>query len=245
MSFKESVISQLEKAGRESLENYFQGDPSFSPEQEAELVRLVASLHRIADQSIKLNGKREQLAELADAAEQLEHKIQALHGQRALPAYNKVFDFRDVGHTYAYSPITGRANAMAPPVFTRIIDQRVICKVTYTDLYEGPPGCVHGGIVALTWDHVLAAATLIDDARGPTANLNISYRKPTPLHQEIRYEAWVERAEGKKMYIKGQCFGHDPEGNEVILSEAKGLFINSLIREIYVTEEHLKQEIRR
>jgi acyl-CoA thioesterase FadM len=92
---------------------------------------------------------------------------------------------------------------------------------------------------------VLAAATLIPDARGPTATLTIHYRKPTPLKQELRFESWVERHEGKKLWIKGACYGKDAEGNEVVITEAEGLFINTLIREIYVTDEQLKQEIRR
>jgi len=245
MSFREAVKANLEQNLKESLESYFQGVPDFSPAQEAELLRFTASLRRLINGSIKLSGSQPQLASLADAAEQLEQQLAPLVVHRALPAYSKVFDFKDVGHTYAYSPITGRANAIAPPVFTQIIDNKVTCKVTFTDPYEGPPGCVHGGIVALTWDHVLAAATLIDDARGPTATLTIHYRRPTPLKQELRFESWIERHEGKKVWIKGACYGKDAEGNEVIITEAEGLFINTLIREIYVTDEQLKQEIRR
>lgn len=245
MSFREAVKANLEKNLKESLESYFRGDPSFSPAQEAELLRLSRALRRIIEGSIKLNGSQEQLAALADQAEALEKTLRPLTGQRALPAYSKVFDFRDVGHTYPYSPITGRANAIAPPVFTQITNDRVVCKVTFTDPYEGPPGCVHGGIVALCWDHVLAAATLIPDARGPTAQLTIHYRKPSPLKQELRFESWVDRHEGKKLWIKGCCYARDANGDEVVITEAEGLFINSLIREIYVTEEDLKQEIRR
>jgi len=245
MSFRDAVKQNLEINLNESLENYFVGDPGFSSEHERELLRFVDTLRRTVNKTIKLTGSLEQLRGLAEAAEKLEQQLDPLVTRRALPAYNKVFDFRDVGHTYAYSPVTGRANPIAPPVFTQIIDNKVICTVTFTDVFEGPPGCVHGGIVALVWDHVLAAATLIDDARGPTANLNITYRKPTPLKQELRFEAWLDRHEGKKIYIKGACYAKDSNGNDVVVTEAEGLFINTLIREIYVTEEHLKQEIRR
>jgi len=245
MSFRENVKANLEKNLQESLENYFIGDPDFGPAQEEELLRFSAAIRRINNKIIKLSGTQAELSALADVAEQLEQKINPLVKRRALPAYSKIFDFKDVGRTYAYSPITGRANPIAPPVFTNIENNKVICHVTFTDVYEGPPGCVHGGIVALTWDHVLAAATIIDDARGPTANLSISYRKPTPLKQALRFESWVDRHEGKKVWIKGICYAIDTSGVESIVTEAEGLFINSLIREIYVTEEHLKQEIKR
>jgi len=245
MSFRDNVKANLEKNLQESLENYFIGKPNFGQPEEAELLRFAATMRRMVNKTIKLSGNRQQLATLADAAEQLEQQMDPLVQCRALAAYSKVFDFNDVGQTYAYSPITGRANPIAPPVLTRIVDNKVICQVSFDDVYEGPPGCVHGGIVALTWDHVLAAATLIDDARGPTANLDITYRKPTPLKQELRFEAWVHKHEGKKVWIKGACYSKDSDGNDVVITEAEGLFINTLIREIYVTEEHLKQEIKR
>ena len=245
MSFRDAVKQNLENNLKESLESYFLGEPDFGAAQEHELLRFAAVLRRMANKSIKLTGTTEQLAALAQAAEQLEQQLDPLVQRRALPAYSKIFDFKDVGHTYAYSPITGRANPIAPPVFTQIIDNKVICTVTFGDVYEGPPGCVHGGIVALTWDHVLAAGTLIEDARGPTASLTITYRKPTPLKQPLRFEAWLDRHEGKKVYIKGRCFAQDAEGADVIITEAEGLFINTLIREIYVPEDQLKQEIRR
>ena len=245
MSFRDSVKENLEKNLNQSLEEYFKGTEGFDDEQENKLVEFNDTLRRIIDKSIKLCGTREQLSKLIEAAVALEQRLEPLAQRRALPAYAKVFDFMDVGHTYAYSPITGRANPIAPPVHTVIENNRVICRVIFTDAYEGPPGCVHGGVVALTWDHVLAAATLIDDARGPTASLTINYRKPTPLKQELRFEAWIDRHEGKKVWIQGCCYARDGDGNEIIVTEATGLFINTLIREIYVTEEHLKQEIRR
>jgi len=245
MSFRDNVKQNLEKNLQESLENYFIGVPDFSTAQEAELLRFTVTLRRMANKTIKLSGSQQQLAALAETAETLELQMDPLVNRRALAAYNKVFDFNDVGHTYAYSPVTGRANPIAPPVFTEIKNNKVICVVTLDDVYEGPPGCVHGGVVALIWDHVLAAATLIDDARGPTANLNITYRKPTPLKQELRFESWVDKHEGKKVWIKGACYAKDSNGDEIVVTEAEGLFINTLIREIYVTEEHLKQEIKR
>lgn len=245
MSFKDNITDHLSNTLKESLDDYFRGDPAIGPAEEAELLRFVAALRRMAGYSIKTNGSHSELSALADSAEALEQQVKALSGRRALPAYHKVFDFSDVGHTYAYSPITGRANPIAPPVFTRIIDNRVICTVRFGDVYEGAPGCVHGGVIALAWDHVLAAATLIADARGPTAKLTIHYLKPTPLKSPLRFEAWLDRHEGKKLWIKGVCYATSEDGSENIVTEAEGLFIHTLIRDIDVTEEHMRQEIRR
>ena len=186
---------------------------------------------------VKTNAPQEKLSELADQAEALGLAMQDVQGKRPLPAYNKVYSFDDISSIYAYSPITGRGNPIAPPLETRIEESRVFSSVMFNAAYEGPPGCVHGGVVALAWDHVLAAVTLIDNSRGPTANLSVDYIKPTPLNTELHFEAWLEKHEGQKVFARGQCFA-----NGVLLTEARGLFINKLIKELDVTEEQLRQE---
>jgi len=222
------------------LENFFNGDPDFTSDQEEQLLRLTAALRGVVLGCVEANTSAENLASLADQAEGLQQSLSEVQGKRPLPSYNKVFRFDDVSSTYAYSPITGRANPVAPPLETYIKDDKVYSSVVFNNVYEGPPGCVHGGIVALAWDHVLAAVTLIDDSRGPTANLSIDYIRPTPLNTELRYEAWLEKHEGKKVFARGQCFA-----NGELITEARGLFINALIKELDVTEEQLKQDIKK
>ena len=77
-------------------------------------------------------------------------------------------------------------------------EEKAIGTVTFGDAYEGPPNCVHGGMVALTWDHVMALANMLINARGPTAWLHVDYKKPTPLYAPLRFEAWIDKVEGKK-----------------------------------------------
>jgi acyl-coenzyme A thioesterase PaaI-like protein len=222
------------------LENFFNGSPDFSEQQEIELLRFCDAIRSIINRTIMAEGSASELSDLADQAESLDQQLEPLVSRRALPAYHRVFDFTDVGATYAYSPVTGRANPVAPPVHSFIEKETVISTVNFGNAYEGPPGCVHGGIVAMTWDHVLAAATIIDDQRGPTANLNIRYLKPTPLHHDLRFESWVDRQEGNKIFVKGRCYANDE-----VVTEAEGLFIHTLIKELEVTDDHLKQEIRK
>ena len=47
--------------------------------------------------------------------------------------------------------------------------------------YEGPPTCVHGGVIAETFDEVLGAANMVAGNPGMTGTLTVRYRKPTPL----------------------------------------------------------------
>lgn len=87
-------------------------------------------------------------------------------------------------------------------------------------LYEGPPGCVHGGVLALVLDQLFGEAAAAGGGGGMTGRLTLSYRRPTPLGQ-ITMDAWVERADGIKTVVKGAL--HDADGNLTV--QAEGLFI--------------------
>jgi acyl-coenzyme A thioesterase PaaI-like protein len=93
----------------------------------------------------------------------------------------------------------------------------VIGEVTFGAAYEGPPGHCHGAWVAAMFDEVLGFAQL---APGFTAYLHVNYRKPTPLGRPLDVKAWVDRVDGRKRFVKGEC-----SCDGVLLSDAEGLFI--------------------
>mgnify|MGYP006303230097 CR=1 FL=1 len=86
--------------------------------------------------------------------------------------------------------------------------------------YEGPPGCVHGGWVAAAFDEVLGFAQSLTGIPGMTGTLTVIYRRPTPLETDLRFEARVERTEGRKRFVRGTVTG----GGE-LTAEAEGIFI--------------------
>ena len=85
--------------------------------------------------------------------------------------------------------------------------------------YEGPPGLVHGGVVALVLDQMLGQAAGAGGRPGMTGTLTIVYRQGTPLG-DLKAEAWIDRAEGIKTWAKGHIIG--PDG---VTAEAEGVFI--------------------
>ena len=54
-------------------------------------------------------------------------------------------------------------------------------RVTLGKPHEGPPGLVHGGVVATLLDHVLARAVRAAGRGGLTATLTVTYRRPVHL----------------------------------------------------------------
>jgi len=135
------------------------------------------------------------------------------------------------------SPIAGVLNPIAPPVQLEVVDgdggTPEIRAVAWFDYpYEGPPSCVHGGVIAATFDEVLGAAIMVAGHPGMTGTLTVRYRKPTPLRTELRLEARFLGREGRKIRTWAGMY-HD----EVLTAEADGLFIEVMPRQMLAIAE--------
>jgi hypothetical protein len=121
---------------------------------------------------------------------------------------------------FPYDPVLGLYNPLALPVEMEWHEPKAVGRAYFDTPYEGPPGCVHGAILAGVFDQILNAANMHEGCPGPTAKLTLEYRRPTPLHRELVFEAWVAWRENKKVTTRGQvsCDGE-------VCVEAEGLFI--------------------
>lgn len=175
------------------------------------------------------------LAVVRPPAEELERAAEAaaVFADRldALPERGQSWEVSEAGlqpgDFVGFSPVSGKSNPMAPPVALKVrrgspredieSDYHITGTVTFGPAYEGPPGHVHGGLIAAMFDELLGFAQL---SPGFTAYLHINYRKPTPLNAELRLVAWVDNVERRKRIVKGECYLNDE-----LLTDAEGLFI--------------------
>ena len=183
----------------------------------AEARRLADELRRIINRLALVRPPAEDSAAAADAAAQFADRLEQMRERAgAWEVSESGVEPRDF---VEHSPLSGRSNPLAPPI---IVDEpgrgeSVTGWVTFGAAYEGPPGHVHGGLVAAMFDELLGFA---QQTTGFTGRLTVHYRKPTPLHQRLRIKAWPDREDGRKRIIKGTC-----HLGETLLSEAEGLFI--------------------
>ena len=87
-------------------------------------------------------------------------------------------------------------------------------------LHEGPPGQVHGGVVALILDQVFGEAAAAGGTPGMTGTLTLRYQLNTPLGR-CSAAAWVDRREGVKTIVKGEMRRADG----TVTVTAEGIFI--------------------
>jgi len=119
------------------------------------------------------------------------------------------------------SGIAGRSNPLAPPLHMWFEGDKVRGWAIYTEPYEGPAGCLHGGFIAAAFDDLLGFAQMASGQAGYTGTLTVKMRRPTPLNRRLDYEAGVDRVEGRKIWVWGKC----RDGDE-LLSEAEIVFIS-------------------
>ncbi len=136
------------------------------------------------------------------------------------------------------SPVAGILNPIAPPLVLEVVEgadggaSGIRADAWFDYPYEGPPNCVHGGVIAATFDEILGAASIVSGNPGMTGTLTIRYRKPTPLRADLRLEARFLDRDGRKIRIWAGMYHGD-----VLTAEADGLFIEVPPRQMLAIAE--------
>jgi acyl-coenzyme A thioesterase PaaI-like protein len=151
-----------------------------------------------------------------------EEKVAAAHKAMAqLP------DLRSVGmyvgadsSLFERSPLSGRSNALAAPLSMVFDGELTRGHATYGEIYQGPPGRVHGGYVISAFDDLLGVAVAVSGIAGLTGTLTVRLHSGTPLNQRIDYEAGVLSREGRKVITWGKSYC-----DGTLCAEATGIFI--------------------
>ncbi len=127
-----------------------------------------------------------------------------IYGRRSWAENGEHGSYGQVSHEL--NPMAGLSNPIAPPVNMRIEDNIAHGSCECGWAYEGPPGSVHGGIVAAIFDQFLGMAQLMGKRPGMTAYLHVNFHQRTPLNTELTLTGKYTRTEGRKNFIRGEMF---------------------------------------
>jgi len=193
--------------------------------RERELRRLADAVRRLVAASVEHVAGPEETDALAADVEALAARLEAqvpdprppryLHPDLLPPGEGHPHD----GSQFDY--VIGLYNPVALPVQMAVDDDgRAIGRAVFTTPYEGPPGCVHGAVLAACFDQVFVLATMATGQGGPTVRLELDFRRPTPLRRPVTFEAWVTAVDGRKIHTEGRVVF---EGEVCV--EARGTFV--------------------
>jgi uncharacterized protein (TIGR00369 family) len=116
----------------------------------------------------------------------------------------------------------GPANAIGLHLeFLLAEDGAVVCLPTIPESFEGPPGYLHGGIIATLLDETMSKTVRARGLKAVTGRMEIDYRRPVRSAAPIRLEGRLLRSEGRKHWTEARIL--DARGH--VLAEAKGIFI--------------------
>jgi len=149
------------------------------------------------------------LADVTAALERAERALAALAPADAHPRIGAASEGE--GRVYLdHARDVGAYNPAFPLYALRVDGDRASGTVAFPVLYEGPPGVVHGGFLAVLFDQVIQHHNCDVGQAGKTTRLEVRYLAPTPLLRELRFE--IERSvEGRRIESVARLFAGDLE----------------------------------
>jgi hypothetical protein len=189
--------------------------------------RVAAALRRIGGVVVGQSVAEEAIATAADELTALADRLETAAPQEKRPR-NQPAAADHPQDIFPTSPMVGFASPVAPPVEVWTVAgeggrREIRGRVTFGYQYEGPPTCVHGGIIAELFDELLGLANIVTDQPGMTGTLKVRYRRPTPLLAPLELASRFTGREGRKIFTWGGIY-HRGE----LTAEADGIFIEVL-----------------
>ena len=161
---------------------------------------LAAVLHELNAICVTTDAPDTALREATEAAQRIVDSLSG-HPRRTFkegyPSCTTLDDFRLFADRGA---LVRLSHPFAPPMRFHMEPAKdgtdgeiAVGQVTFGPVFEGIPGCVHGGLVAAAFDQLFGYLQVKRGIRSLTGSLAVRYKKPTPLYTELRLEAHVDR----------------------------------------------------
>ncbi|KZX61192.1 MULTISPECIES: PaaI family thioesterase [unclassified Alcanivorax] len=180
----------------------------------------------LTEQVLRLDAPDDKLHEYIEHIRQLRTDL-AQYGQRD---YNGILQrllagegsADDVTDLVDFEILTGKASPMSPPLELWLDGDRVRGRATFGLAFQGPPGRVHGGVLSLALDMLMAKSQDFVKQIGMTGTLNIRYLAGTPINTPVDFEARLVTLERRKLRCEGSVWVN---GQQTVAAE--GIWISA------------------
>jgi hypothetical protein len=164
---------------------------TFGEEPLDETRELAAVLRDLMGTALALEHTSPELRELVGVLRVAHERLLALAPSDFRPRIGDAPDPRQ--RVYLdHSRDVGDYNACFPVYEVHVRDDRAEGRVAFPVVFEGPPGVVHGGFLAVFFDCALQQLNCDMGVAGKTRSLSLRYRRPVPILTEL--EVFAERA---------------------------------------------------
>jgi acyl-coenzyme A thioesterase PaaI-like protein len=167
----------------------------FGEQPLAQTVAAAGALRRLAGQLLSLEHPHPAVDELLAQVAAWQKELAGDVAPDATPRMGD--DGADTQRVYlSHAFDIGGFNPCFPEYdFDRIDADTAEGRVTFPVVYEGPPGLVHGGFLAVFFDCVIQHQNCATELSGKTRSLTVKFRRPTPILTELTFDIVREQAE--------------------------------------------------
>jgi acyl-coenzyme A thioesterase PaaI-like protein len=118
------------------------------------------------------------------------------------------------------SLVGGTAHPIAPQLLMADHEGGAEGVVVVGPLFQGGPGLVHGGVLALLIDHAMGYVATRPERAAMTVRLSLRFRRPTPLGVQLAISVRLDRIEGRKLHLSATIATSDE-----VTVEAEAIFL--------------------
>ncbi|HUC56444.1 MAG TPA: PaaI family thioesterase [Streptosporangiaceae bacterium] len=179
------------------------------------------ALRRLLDVVVQTGASPAELKAAATAVDDLTARLSGsvLHADRSVAAGSYRSHMSIVG---------GLSHPIAPQLRMDLHEGGGQGVVTVGPLFQGGPGLVHGGVLALLIDHAMGCVAAVPDRPAMTVKLTMHYRKPTPLGVPLTVSVRLDQVEGRKLLLSA-----DITARGEVTVEADAVFLTLTPRNLH------------
>jgi len=184
------------------------GTPRYGEQPLPQTVAAAGALRRLTGLLLSLEQEHPtvdaMLAQFADWERELAAAVPA----DLTPRIGEGGEEKRVYLDHAFDP--GAYNPSFPEyTFDHLDDETASGHVNFPVVYEGPPGLVNGGFLAVFFDCITQHQSCAAQRTGKTRSLTVTFRRPTPILTELAFD--IVRAESDGRVTSTARLLHDDE----------------------------------
>jgi acyl-coenzyme A thioesterase PaaI-like protein len=180
-----------------------------SPERQ----ELGEALRRLLDVVVQTGAEPAVLGAAAAAVDELTARL-------AASVISPDFSVEPSSYRSHLSLVGGLSHPIAPRLQMAVHEHGGTGEVVIGKLFQGGPGLVHGGVVALLIDHAMGCVAARPDRPAMTVSLTLHYRRPTPLGVPLTVSVILDRIEGRRLHLSAAISAHGQ-----VTVQAEGVFL--------------------
>jgi len=161
-----------------------------SPERQ----ELGEALRRLLDAAVQTGAEPAVLSAAAAAIDEVTARL-------AGPVVRPDFSTEPGSYRSHMSLVGGLSHPIAPQLDIAVHEHGGAGEVVVGKLFEGGPGLVHGGVVALLIDHAMGCVAARPDRPAMTVRLALRYLRPTPLGVPLTVSVSLDQVAGRQLHL--------------------------------------------